>query len=867
MLSFPLMRKLVLSACCAFVVGSATIAQQGSVYWNAVGESEARVLSQDAAIFPATFKPVAFNFFRLNHAALGQALSGAPIEQQQPVALSEKIISIPGPDGALQRFRIVQTTVMEPGLAAKYPGIKAFIGKGIDNPSAVLRFDYNSRSFHGMVSAPGKPTYYINPVDKTPGLYVINARNPLDKVTQFQCTLEKTALDQDEILKGSELFGNADDSKLREFRLALCVNGEFSQYWLDGSEADTAEMKMKVMEALVVCIVRANEVYERDLGTRLIYVENQDTLIFIDPNTDPWPKNPPIFGSSWNTKTQQTIDARIGDDNYDIGHLLGKVSSFDLNNGNAGCIACVCINGDKGSGFSAYFEPGFIDYMVIDYWTHEMGHQFGANHTFTFQKETGSQAQIEPGSGSTIMGYAGITGPTTDIQPHSDDLFSTASIAQITSYIKLQAGNPGCATVTGTGNTTPVANAGSDYVIPRSTPFKLTGTGSDADATDAPSYIWEQTDFWDGAIVNRIPQPTSLQGPLFRTYNYTSSTEKYFPELSTVLAGQLGTKWEALPSVARELNFRFTVRDNHPGGGNNHSDDILINVDANAGPFAITAPNEAVSWGEGSLQTITWDVANTNAATVNCATVKILLSIDGGLTFPFVLAEATDNDGSEEITVPFLESSVSTARIKVEAVGNIFYDISNADFSIDGALPVNWVSFTVQKTGATEALLKWSTANEFNNNHFDIERSTDGTTFSKIGTVTSGINKGQVQQYTFADSRVPQGVNYFRIKQVDNDGRFTYSKQHRLLFDKNGLWSATPNPAKDNIRVRFNGDATNIRIELASQAGSVAFNKLKALVRSGEELIIPVSNLANGVYYLTITNAGERKTEKIVVQK
>ena len=786
MLLFPLMRKIVIVACSISCAGVSVYAQQPAGYWNAVSEAESRTISQDQALFPSTFKPVAYTLFRLNHGAMGGALSGAPLEKQIPVTQSEKEIAVPAPDGSLQRFRIVQTTVMAPALAARYPSIKTYIGRGIDNPAAVLRFDYNARTFHGMVSAPGQPTYYINPVEKTPGLYVINARNPLDMVTRFQCTLEQTAIAPGEILKKSELVGNADDGILREFRLALCVNGEFSQYWLDGSEADTAEMKMKVMEALVVCIVRANEAYERDLGTRLVYVEKQDTLIFIDPDTDPWPKNPPIFGSSWNSKTQQTIDARIGPGNYDIGHLLGKVSSFDLNNGNAGCIACVCRNGDKGSGFSAYFEPGFIDYMVIDYWCHEMGHQFGANHTFTFQKESGSQAQIEPGSGSTIMGYAGITGPVTDIQAHSDDLFSTASIAQITSYIKVQAGTAGCATVTPTGNTAPLADAGQDYVIPISTPFKLTGSGSDPDAGDAPVYIWEQVDYWDGPIGSRIPLPTSLQGPLFRTYNYTTSTEKYFPALSTVLAGQLGTKWEALPSVARELNFRFTVRDNHIGGGNNHSDEMLLQVDPNAGPFLVTSPNEAVSWGEGSLQTVTWDVANTNAATVNCAKVKILLSIDGGNTFPFVLAESADNDGSEEITVPFLESSVSSARIKVEAVENIFYDISDADFSIDGALPVNWVSFTAQKTGASSALLKWSTANEFNNRQFEIERSSDGTTFTRIGTVPSGINKGQVQEYSFADNRVPKGVNYFRIRQVDNDGKFTYSKQVKLVFDRNG---------------------------------------------------------------------------------
>jgi hypothetical protein len=454
--------------------------------------------------------------------------------------------------------------------------------------------------------------------------------------------------------KASTLTGNADDGKLRIYRLALCVNGEFSQVFLDGTETTDAQRKSKVMDVLTTCIVRANAVYERDFGIRLQYVSNEDTLIFLDPAADPWPTKPPLFGSSWNTKTQQTIDARIGSANYDVGHFLGKVPTFSDNNGNAGCIGCVCTNGSKGSGFSAYNDPTLIDYMVIDYWTHEMGHQFGANHTFDFSNE-GTQAQIEPGSGSTIMGYAGITG-STDVQPHSDDLFSVVSIAQVSNYTENGNGNT-CPVVNNTGNTAPASNAGADYTIPKSTPFILTGSGSDIDAADALTYIWEQLDIFESGTSNKFPSATLTTGPVFRTYNDSTLPVRMFPALPTVLAGQTTSTWEAVPSVARDLNFRFTVRDNHVGAGNNKSDDMKVTVSSASGPFVVIQPNTNLSWSAGSQQTITWDVASTNAAPVNCANVKISLSTDGGISFPTILLASTPNDGSQVVTLPNVNSN------------------------------------------------------------------------------------------------------------------------------------------------------------------------------------------------------------------
>jgi len=675
------MKKIVLLS---LACGGALIsvhAQNGQALWKPVSEN---AISQKArSTFDQHFKPSSFKLFSLKEDELKTTLTATPFEKSG-VSRSGKIISVPDAAGQLQQFRIAEMSVLAPELAAKYPGIKTYVGQGIDDKTATIHFDVTPSGFHAMVTAATKPTYYINPLDQNNKIYIVNARNINDKSEGFKCELDESLLLNSTSTTGklSTLSGNADDGKLRTYRLALCVNGEFSQTFLDGTETTDTQRKAKVMDVLTTCIVRANAVYERDFGIRLQYVANEDTLIFLDPATDPWPTKPPLLGSSWNTKTQTTIDARIGNANYDVGHLLGKVPTFGDNNGNAGCIGCVCTSGSKGSGFSAYNDPTLIEYMVIDYWTHEMGHQFGANHTFTFNNEN-TQAQIEPGSGSTIMGYAGITG-NTDVQPHSDDLFSIASIAQVSNNIE-SGTSSACPVVTNTGNTAPVANAGSDYTIPKSTPFILTGSGSDVDAADALSYIWEQADVFEKNTSNTFPSATSTAGPVFRVYNDSTLPVRMFPALPTVLAGQTTSTWEALPSVARDLNFRFTVRDNHIGGGNNESDDMKVTVASTAGPFVVTQPNTNVSWNGGSQQTITWDVASTNVAPVNCANVKISLSTDGGVTFPFVLLAGTPNDGSQLVTLPNVNSTI--CRIKVEAVGNIFFDLSNANFTISSVAP------------------------------------------------------------------------------------------------------------------------------------------------------------------------------------
>lgn len=717
------------------LVGYGALSQQSD--WTPVNES---AITKN--LFTRHIKPATYQLYRLDEPSIQRALRSSPSERKVSAAQSSFILSVPVPGGQLERFSVVSAPVMDAALAARYPEIQSYAGKGVDNPTSTIRFDVSPRGFHGMILSANRPTIYIDPVDRNDKYYVVFSRQEvIDYRNVFQCfTQEGNKVQQPSVSIPGEGLRGADDGRLRTYRLALAATGEYSTYFLDGTETTDAQRKAKVLAAMNTLMTRTNGIYERDFGVRLNLIANNDAIIYLTASSDPWT-------NEYNTKTQQTIDAVIGSANYDIGHLVHRGS----NNGNAGCIGCVCVAGQKGSAFTSHTTPEG-DPFVVDYSTHEMGHQFGANHTFSFQTE-GTGANMEPGSGSTIMGYAGITGSTTDVQQHSDDYFHAKSIEQVTDYIKGTTGG-GCAVVTITGNSTPTANAGANFTIPRSTPFVLTGTGSDANAGDVLTYTWEQYDNYASGS-STVPSATATSGPQFRSVSYSTNPSRSFPNLSSVLGGTNTNKWEVLPSVARTLNFRFTVRDNHSGGGNNNSDDMQVIISSAAGPFAVTAPNTAVTWAPGSSQAITWSVNSTNAAPVNCANVKISLSTDGGSTFPIVLLASTANDGTETITVP---NNVTTqARVKIEAVGNIFYDISNTNFTISGTPPTCTApaGLTSSAITGTSATVSWTAVSGANSYDVDYKTTAASTwTNAATGTTSTSVNLSGLTAATTYDWRV-----------------------------------------------------------------------------------------------------------------
>ncbi|WP_426431789.1 immunoglobulin-like domain-containing protein [Winogradskyella sp. HB-48] len=654
------------------MMGTTMLWSQSRVFWQKQTSNPSKVLKESHQ----TLKE--FQTFSLNTQALRQALNGVAQRNQFSVT-SNTILSFPNSEGKMERFSIKEASVMHPDLQERFPDIRSYVGQGIDDASSILRFSISPEGFNGMILS-AKGNTFIEPLEKNSDTYIaFNRENRINYNDDFECEVNER---MNRRVASDFTMKNADDSILRTYRLAVSTTGEYTQYH-GGTVA-------QALAAINTTMTRVNGIFEVDFNVTMILIPNNDTIIYTNANTDPY------SNGNFNNQLQSTLTSVIGESNYDVGHLFARAS----NNGNAGCIGCVCINGQKGSAFTSRTTPEG-DPFDVDYVAHELGHQFGANHTWTFGGNEGTNAQMEPGSGSTIMGYAGITGAT-DVQPNSDPYFHAVSIEQVTNYIK----STSCQTNTNTGNSVPVVNAGSNYTIPRGTPFVLEGSASDANSGDVLTYCWEQYD--ENNASSTYPSTTATTGVAFRSYEPTTNSNRYFPRLETIKTGATSWQWEAVPNVARTLNFRLTVRDNVAGGGANNSDDMVVTVNSTAGPFVVNSPNTNVTWNAGTTQTVTWNVAGTTGNGVNAANVDIFLSTDGGDTYPITLATGVTNDGSHDIVVPNNQGNQN--RIMVRGSNHIFFDISNSNFTIAGQVVCNATvptGLVASNIGSNTATLSW----------------------------------------------------------------------------------------------------------------------------------------------------------------
>ena len=744
------MRKFTLLTALSALITASAFAQADK-FWSPNNDNRSAIAT-DKAVLRLSY-PKDFKLFNLNAAPFRQELFA--IADNKALKHST-IISIPNADGNFEQFEVVEASNFEPDLQAQFPEIRAYSGKGITDKYATLKLSISPQGIQTMVFRTEKDNEFIEPYSKDHSVYsVYRAHRDKGKLPWICTTVDKQMVsDLNSKVTNTALATGSSTGQLKTLRLAQSCNGEYSNYFSAFSSADVA----LVLAAYNATLTRCNGCYEKDLAVHLNLIANTTAVIYYNPATDPYSTNM----SQWNAQLQSTLTSVIGEANYDIGHMFGASGG----GGNAGCIGCVCVNGSKGSGITSPADGiPMGDNFDIDYVVHEVGHQLGANHTFSFSNE-GTGVQKEIGSGITIMAYAGIT--SYDVAPHSIDIFHEASIAQIQANLATKT-CPVSTDITA-NNTAPVIAAVNNYTIPISTPFALTGSATDANG-DALTYCWEQNDNSTTTGAGSVASPSKATGPNWLSFSPTTSGTRTFPKLSTILSGlfvtpplpggDAGANIEALSSVSRTLNFRLTVRDNHAFSSTapvaicqTAFTDVVVTVTNTSGPFQVTAPNTNVTWNAGSTATVTWSVNGTNAGSVNCAAVNILLSTDGGNTFPTVLAASTANDGSEVITVP--STPGTTNRIKVEAVGNIFFDISNTNFTIGSApLCADPAGLTTSSITQTSATVSWNTVSGAISYDVDYKAASSGAwTNAATATTATSVNLTGLTASTLYDWRV-----------------------------------------------------------------------------------------------------------------
>ncbi|MFN0012120.1 MAG: reprolysin-like metallopeptidase [Phycisphaerales bacterium] len=641
-----LVRRCVMGALVALSM-AAVAAAQPDAGWAPVAAFPAGLEANGPGPRPQLFQPLV-----LNGAALEALLLTAPMEDT-PGAAKMIRVPIPMPDGTMSEFDVVESPIMEPGLQAALPSTRTYKGWGVDDPTAVMRLMISPEGCSVMVrSAAG--AVFIDPYVKGDGIHHVSYRlSDFGPAINWVCDTKgeprEIPVDPE---AGTAL--NRSGPTRRNYRLAVAATGEYTSVY--GSAA-------AAQNNIVSVINRINLVYETEVAVRFTLVANNLSLIFTSSGTDPYTNN---VNSEMLDQNQTTVDSIIGSANYDIGHVFGTAG------GGVAQLGSVCGSGSKARGVSS--SAGTINnpytlYVVA----HEIGHQFNAPHSFNGiggscgGNRSGSGA-IEPGSGSTIMSYAGNCGAD-NIASSSDLFFHSGSFDRILLFLPGAA----CSTSTATGNLAPVVNAGGDFTIPARTPFVLTGSATDANG-DAMTYSWEQRD--QGAAL-ALASGDNGTSPIIRAYPPQATPIRTVPRLGDLLNNStpLG---EILPTTSRFLNFRLTARDNKAGGGGVNTDDMRITVAGSAGPFQVTSHNTSGTYR--GAQTVTWDVAGTSISPISAPNVRILLSSDGGTTFPVVLTASTPNTGTANVIFPSITTNVG--RIRIEPTNNIFFDVNNINLFI-----------------------------------------------------------------------------------------------------------------------------------------------------------------------------------------
>jgi hypothetical protein len=657
-------------SCCLLGVAQAQHTQTPKGAWQDVPFLVLPRRSAESMAMPDKFRLLRLDFALANNKLpLGTADHAA----------RKVTLDLPLPDGSYQTFQLQYDPVMHPDLAARYPQIRSYSGVSTTDPRVKTYLSISPVGLHATILNGGvQEQTFIEPVQQGDAEHYLCYRQSDSGQHEPQITCGIVDEAKQQALNAPLTADFAGDCQLRTYRLAIASTAEFTAASISPTDATGVTTTLANIAAMVTAI---NAIFINEFAIRLQLVADNDDIIFTDAATDGY-TNGNQNTMATDGENQARVDAVIGAANYDIAHAFGT----NAGSGGSGVsqhIGNVCVNGNKANAATIMATPNPVGFRFLI--MHEFGHQFGADHTFNESTQPicsnagqlNTSTAYEPGSGSTIMSYGGTCG-SSNVIGNRDPYFHTISLQQVGAYTTVGSGSA-CPTTVALANSAPSVNSGgAGFVIPANTPFRLTATATDPNP-NALTYCWEQ---FDNQIITHPPATTATEGPVFRSQLPSTSPTRYFPALQAILDGT-NPVWEVLPSVSRTLNFTVTVRDNAAGGGCTDEASTVITVEGGAGPFRVSGigADDDCLYADANT-TITWDVANTTAPPVNCPTVDIWLSLDGGGAFSILLANNTPNDGSQSVYIPS-NAITKQGRIMVSAADNVFLAINGKDIRID----------------------------------------------------------------------------------------------------------------------------------------------------------------------------------------
>jgi len=826
--------------------------------------------------------------YRLKTGDLRSYLLSAPMEFKNKSTHGLEL-EVPLPDGNLVLFEIFESPILSPEVATKHPEIKTYAGKGVLNKDYSVRINFTVAGFSAIILGPENDAVYFEKTntdtsDSTYRSYfsrdAVSPKNAAEKKADNRCgTLDAESRADKLKLNGTNKRSAATASTgatLRTFRLAMAADAEFT-----AQKGGTASL---AYAALTNYVNNMNAVYRKELSVSFTLVSDE-TVVYTDASTDPYTNDDQ---GKMLDENQLNLDNVITG-GYDIGHVLGNVG------GSGGGIAArgsVCDASSKAQGASGVGDGSYADVFDQQLIQHEIGHQFDMSHSYNSNVPVCTtrayDTSVEPGSGTTIMSYGytcNNTNPSDGLVGNDDYEGTYAPILNFHAVNYEQANafisTLSCYSTIATNNAVPVISPmQSSFTIPKSTPFALSGSATDVDAGDVLSYSWEGTNISDepnkGALTAAILSDPS-RPPFFRSYAPQAAGTRFYPRLASILDGSNNAIGDKLPSIGIATTHKLTVRDNNSAVT---STEVTVNVDGNSGPFLVTndTPGSLLgpigSYPLGGAMTITWSVNGTSGAPINCTLVDIFLSTDGGLTFPITLATATLNIlGTAAVVLPLIDTN--KARIKIApssstALGNtpnVFFDISNVNFTIGNPMPVTLVSFNAAAQGENSALLQWETSEETNNAGFDIEMGLDPRKFIKVGFVEGNGDSKSARQYRYSVADLSAGTYYFRLKQLDHDGKYEYSQIRALeIKSASNILAVYPNPTNGKLKfhpLMHKGQDFDVRI--INQGGrTVVSLPVSDQYSKGYEMNI--ENLPAGLYNVILRGKNFTENLKFVKQ-